>query len=277
MGILKPQILSDRIVSELKNGSQRGPALMEILDRSSQKYTKQALYAALRQLIKDDVVVKHRGRYSLNTTWILQLQSFVHDAARQYDVVQGGSEILSLTDGESVSYVFTNSHTLDTFWGHAQNVLLEHTAPSEAVYAYDPHYWFVIAHQDTERTLLKHIVESKRQFLMAVGGTNALDKLIAKEFDGTYSQYAYVPQNSDNTQYVSTIGPYIISVELDQKIADRVENLFKTATASTSTVVSELRSLLSVRSKNKIKITLSTRKAARIRASLKKYFYIKKS
>lgn len=275
MSILKPHTLAERIIAELGKGSARGPELMERLDHKDQHYTKQALYSALRQLKKEDVVVSQRGEFALNTTWILKLQSFASEAGRQYGAIETAGDILNLAQGESVTYAFTNSRTLDAFWGHAQNILLTHTSPNDAVYAFDPHYWFLIAREDTETTLLRHITSNNRQFLMAVGGDTPLDKELTRHFDGTSLQYTYAPLFKSATEYVSVVGTYIVTVTLDQKIADQVEHIFQTVTRPTQDAITQLQSLLELRSRNKIKISNNPRRAALIKAKFKKYFFIK--
>lgn len=274
MSLLKPQFIGERIITVLKSGPMRGPQLLEELDRTNQHYTKQALYAALRDLMHEDVVVKHRSNYALNTTWILRLQTFAQEAGLQYGAVHTGSEILSLNVGESVSYTFTHIQALDTFWGHAQNLLMQKT-PNVPIFAYDPHYWFLIAHTDTERALLNHIVASGRQFLMAVGGATPLDKSLARHFDGTLTQYAYVTLPEAKGRYLSSIGDYVITVALDEVTSAKIDTVFAHHASHTDEAVDTLRSLLRSKAKSKIKIAHNPRLAKQFRSRLKKYFFIK--
>lgn len=274
MSFLTPNILSEEIILELKNGGQTGPDLLKRINEFGEEYTKQAMYSALRQLIADEAVVRARGVYTLSTSWIRDLQAFVQEAGHQYSIASIGSEVLFLKDKESVTYVFNNTQTLDAFWGHIQNLLVAHTPQKEPVCAFDPHYWFLIARSSTEAKLLKGFVKNKRQFLMLVPSSTSLDRSIKSEFDGEYTQYAVAPLFKKQNYYVTAIQDYVIEVTLDIKLAAAVERVYQ-ARISRKEAASELEKLLTVRAKNRIKVSRNRIKAERIKKSFKKYFYIK--
>ena len=274
MSLLTPHTLGDKIILKLKEGGKSGPQLLEQINRSNGPYTKQALYAALRQLIDEETIVRGRGIYNLSTSWIRDMQRFIQEAGYQYNVDMSGNEILLLKHKESVTYVFNNTHTLDAFWGHVQNILVAHTRQSEPVYAYDPHYWFLIARHSTESKLLKEFVKNKRQFFMLTPNNSPLDKSIRQEFDREYTQYATGLLFKRQNYYVTVIQDYVIEVVLDIKLAEKVDEIYRTNT-SQRRVAFELEALLSTRAKNTIKISRNKNKAEKITNGFKKYFYIK--
>jgi hypothetical protein len=187
---------------------------------------------------------------------------------------QNSFDVLGLENKESITYSFSNIKNLDGFWGHLQDILVHKTNKSEPVYSYDPHYWFYIARKEREREILNEIVKRKRQFLMTVGGFTKLDNIIKSEFNTDYLQYNRNRIFSKENYYATIIGDYVVEVYLDEKVAQRIENIYQTSSEINSTVVNNLKLLLNSKTKNKIKISRNNTKAEKIRRKLKKDFYV---
>ncbi len=276
MSFLKPKTTEEIIVSLLESGEKDTLTLLEEIRHSRKKSTKQAFYAALRKLKAEETVVVYKSLVALHTTWINDLQNVVRKITKTY---AGGAEpfgMLSLADKETVTYTFSTIRHLDSFWGHAQTMLMTHTPTSEAIYAYNPHYWFYLARKTTEQKLLEEIAAKKRQFLMTVGGNSKLDKVIRSDFSGDFIQYHLEKAfHKPNHYYVAAIGDYTIEVFLDKNLANTIEKIYKRYDNATPEAIGEMEGLLSIKARNKIRISKNKKKAEEVRKKLAKNFFVK--
>ncbi|MDD5068325.1 MAG: hypothetical protein PHS53_01380 [Candidatus Pacebacteria bacterium] len=273
MDFLKPHKIEDLIMSLLTQGERSTSALLGEI-RGIRKTTKQGFYASLRKLKEEDVILIYKKRVSLNTVWIKKMKDTFNAVSKTYTIEQDSFDVLSLQDKESLTYSFSTIKNLDTFWGHSQNILLHNTNPDDAIYVFDPHYWFYIARKETETSLLKEIVENKRQFLINVGGDTPLDKIIKSDFNNDYLQYSHKKVFEKENYYITVVGDYISEVFLDEKTAQRIDDLYKSAETINDHVIATLKSRLLAKVKSKIKISKNKARAERLKKMLGKDFYI---
>lgn len=273
MNIIKPEKLEDLILHNLIQGEMVTTNLLSKIRLNGKNTTKQGFYAALRKLKKEEVILVYKGTVSLNTVWIKKMQDVFEKISQTYTINQKSFDVLSLEDKESTSYSFSTIKNLDIFWGHAQNILIHNTSPQQPIYAYDPHYWFYLARRDTEKELLKEIEQNKRQFLMTVGGTTALDKIIKTDFDSDYLQYNYNKLFDRSNYYITIIGDYITEVFLDQDISNRIDSIYNQNT-DVHGATNLLKTFLEARVKNKIKISKNRLRAEKLKTRMGRDFYI---
>jgi predicted transcriptional regulator len=69
--------------------------------------TIQGIYKALRELIKEDVVVKQKKIYLINSVW-----------RKKLEIIVSKKPPFQLFQGEKISYQFNKLDHLDMFWKH---------------------------------------------------------------------------------------------------------------------------------------------------------------
>lgn len=265
--------MEERVLAGLTNGPKKPAALLKEIDPNI-LFTKQSFYWALRKLKAEEAITIYKGVVSLNSAWV----RLMAERVRRMEAGYGSPDapgVLGLREGESVSYTFADMRYLDTFWGHAQNLLVSQTPASEPVYSYDPHYWFYIARKETEEKLVDDIATSGRQFLMTVGGTTPLDKELKREFYDDNRQYHIEKIFDKESYYVVVIGSYVTEVTLDPDIAKRIAHVYETHSAGEAGATTALKELLAVKGRHKIKIGKNSRKAKLLKARLGKPFFIR--
>lgn len=274
MSLVRPKSLEEKIVLLLEHGEKRATDLVVSLGLSQQA-TKQGVYAALRKLKADEVIVIYKGIVALNTAWVKEVRRLAQQLSHAYEGETATFDFLALENKESVLYTFSNTLHLDAFWGHAQSILVHATPPSEPVYAYNPHYWLYVARKETEQKLLNDFVRQRRQFLMTVGGSTRLDRVIKRDFASDYTQYAHKKVYERPEYYVSAIGDYLIEVVLDIGVAAAIEHVYASRGTVSQETVEELKHLLTVRARHRIKISRNKRKADDLRRRLARNFFVK--
>ena len=273
MNLLKRTNIESIIVYLLQSGEKKTTDLLAETRTLRRHTTKQGFYAAVRKMKREEVVVIYKKKVALHTTWIKEMQEAVEHLSQNYMHESNSFDALSLADGEHASYSFSNLNHLDIFWGHSQNIL-SRKSPTEPIYAYDPHYWFYIARQESEKKLLKSLVKHKQQFLIAVGGKTPLDKHVKTEFNNKYVQCNLENIFTRPNYYITIIGEYITEVFLDQSVSKKIDHLYQKHTVLSPELISELKTLLSIKSKNRIKITRNKSKANILKKKMGANFYV---
>lgn len=274
MNFIHPKTIEDLIITALKNGEKRTTEILEIIKSIRKGTTKQAFYAALRKLKQEESVVVYKGSVALHTSWIRKMQESIEQIAQTYSIGLDAFNVLGLANKESLSFIFSNSRSLDIFWGHAQNILMYHSPSSEPIYSFDPCYWFFIAREDSEKKLLEEIVRNKRQFLMTVNEISPFDSIIRQYFNNDYLQYNIKQFYDKDNYYFTVIGDYITEVWLDPSIARKIKQLYKDYKQVNESLVSSLERLLEIKSRNKIKITRDAVKADKLKKKLSRDFFV---
>ena len=269
--------LEQSIISHLQKGPLSTVGLLSFLRKTRRGTTKQGMYAALRKLVKAEVVVKHKTQVSLNATWLTRIETFVSLANHFYASNARSGNFLDIVDGDRISYEFKNANATDTFWIHVLLLLVE-AYPGATFFAYNPHCWFFLVRPESERTLRDVIVRNKSQYLVAVGGRRPLDRAIKREFDGKRSQYAMreSPLFKKNNYYVNVIGDYVIEVWIDVAHAEAIERLYRSAESFTPEIEDELRDIINSKGKTKLVVSRDKKKAEKLRRTLAKPFYVQK-
>ncbi len=274
MNLLKPVTTEEEILSLLKNGPRKTTDLLVEVGKV-RNITKQGFYASLRKLRASETVIVSHSLATLNVAWVKDVTAAVDQMRAAYLAMGEGLDILPIGEKESVSYSFSTTHHLDAFWGHSQSLIIARTDTVEPVYSYDPHYWFYMARHTTEKRIIDDIVKTGRQFLMTVGGKTLLDRHIQTEFSSDDLQYHMEELFTKRNYYVVVIDGYVTEVLLDPKIAAAVDAVYESGDLSTASE-EKLQELLSVRARHKLRITRNKKKAAVLKAKMRKNFFVRR-
>lgn len=280
MNLEKPEKIEEFIIKILKNGPVSAVSLIKQVSLLRLRATKQAVYGALRKLKKSEIVVSHGKIVSLNSLWINKMSDFFAEAKHNYSLSSVEAEgFLSLEDGDKITYNFKDPVVADTFWGHAFHILGDIMKKSDPIYIYNPHEWFLVARNESEKALFKKFIEEKRQILVTVSGNTEIDKLVKKYFDGTYSQYHLSPIHlfKKSNYYLNIFGDYLIEVWIDENTQELIEKFYKNYLEINQESISALKKIVESQGKNKISISKNKEKAEKLKKMLGKDFYIIKT
>jgi hypothetical protein len=273
MSLIQPKTTEEAILNLLAKGPMGTVDLLSAVAKRL-RITKQAFYAGLRKLKAEEVIVVYKGTASLNTVWVSRMGDWVDMARAAYLSNLSASSIFGLKERESVSYTFADTKHLDAFWGHSQSILVNETPATEPVYSFDPHYWFYIAREETERDLVDSVVAKGKQFLMTVGGSDPLDRAIRSDFSDDSRQYHIEDVFGRDDYYIVVIGNYITEVVLDAKLVGEIKKLYASQAELTEAVVADFKKLLLVPARHKLKISRNSRRARAIKTRLARNFFI---
>ena len=276
MNILKPTSLDEYIIQLLQKKSLSGADLLTEIKKHRPTATKQALYAALRKLKSDEVVVMNNMQISLSSVWVIRMAEFFQTAKYMYTKsVSQDDGFLNLADGEKISYSFADAHTADVFWGHAFHLFTEIFPVDRSLYIYNPHQWFIIAREESEKTLFKSISQTGRRVYVLAGARDDIDVHIASEFNQENTQYHATADTvfEKRNYYINTIGDFIIEAYLDEEVTTRVDQFYKKTKVLNHETHKQLEELVKNSGKTKLVISRNSKKAAKLQKKIGNYFH----
>lgn len=277
---MKQDPIETLIPSLLQKGSLPTDQLIDAVRKKRPHTTKQAVYAALRKLRKEDKVVMEKQRVALSQIWVKKMHTFFTVAQKFYAEKRGDEgNFLELEDGEKIEWFFADPHQTDAFWAHASILLCETNTDAGAIFCYYPHEWFLIARAQSELNAIKYTNQVGMQFLAYIGHDSYLDRHLKKHFDGENSQYyvAKKPLFPKENYYVNVIGDFLIEAWIHPDIANKVHQVFESTTKLTTEVTEELERITSAKGRMRFVISRNKKKAARIRTMMEKHFFVFKS
>ena len=181
--------------------------------------TVQGIYKALRELISEDIVVKQKTMYSVNSIWRYSLTKLVSQAPT-----------FKLSPGERVTYRFNNIENTDAFWKHTFQDIQEET-DSIPVFHFMPHqFWLLIpSRSQSEYEYYKRYDNKKIYDFNILGGTSVFDIKMKKDLTTTYNQISTDNKTNFNRRdHLSVIGPYIVTTRVSVNLARVTDRLYET-------------------------------------------------
>lgn len=269
--------IKNLIIDLLKQGSRNIVELIADIQKQRPNTTKQAVYSAIRKLKAEEVAVTHKKYISLNKLWVQKQLDFFTAANNEYNhagIVQ--NDILSFEDGDRVSYSFHSPALTDQYWGHIFGVLSENASVSTPVIIYNPHEWFLIAREESERQIFDRLNMEKKLLLLTIGSDSPLDRSVLKEaFKSWNHQFNLKSQtNFKENYYLNIFGDFLIEVYLDSNVTEQINGFYQKYDALTPENINELKAIVAKKGKNKLHITRNKKKAAKLRKQLSKDFYV---
>lgn len=274
---MQKNVIADEIILFLSNGPRRSTDTVGYVAKKH-GLTIQAVYATLRKLKSEGVVLSQKKILSLNTVWIEEQVNLLERIQIAYlDELQPDTFAFGdMEDGDRISYRFKNPVLLDQMWGHLFLVLVERTVPHMPIMIYMSHNWFPIAREESERTIFKWLEEQGFRAYFSVGGDAQLDLDVCKEFlanmHHTYS--LNVDLGMKVNQYLNVIGDYLIQVTMDEEVSADIHDYFLSYNTMHSANIDELKKMVARKGDNKLVITKNSKKAKRLRAKMAREYLI---
>ncbi len=263
----------EAIMRLLAAGPILGTDLLERLQAIS-PITKQGLYKALRELLRDEIALKEGRYYSLNKTWLTRLNDYRETSERNLGLRLPFPE--TTTRGRKVIN-FANAAALDIYWSHMFLTLSEQY-PNKALFFYNHHSFFSLERPDAEAYLIRTISKLRYRLMVTFGQRTALNQHFKQQVQSDTIQIAIdegikVPA----TDHLSIIGDYFITTRYNAGMMKRIHQLFKAALSPESVNKKQLHEILYAGKGLKMIIMKDAAKAMLWKKRLAKNFIVKKS
>ena len=264
----------------LSSGLLKTTDLIEKVKSIKSGTTKQAVYLALRNLIKEEIVVKYSRKVMLNQIWVNQLNEFADKVDKNYlenyKGEKAGNELAKMIEGDKIIYLFKNLHLFDTFWNHNFSMIIKKTNKLAPLYLYNPHEWTLLARSESEKYMYKWIGKKRPKTYYAIGENTDLDKLVRKNYSSEAIEFSVGSKMGfKDNYYLAIMGNYLIETFLDKKLADRIDNIYNKV-ENEKEAARKIKEITSVKSRFKIVVSINSEKAAKLKKKFEKIFFIPK-
>jgi hypothetical protein len=256
--------IEEFIIEELTREEATAKKLLQRHTLLFKPVTLQAVYKALKKLTDEAVLLKHKNKYSLDNVWRRQLIL----------LLQPVETFPELHPNESITYSFKSLPQLDAYWKHIQE---GSTKDIQTTYFFCPHqyWWFVPGRRDSEIQFYKQFEENKRNAVLLLGGSTAVDKQLRSLISNPYVQVHTETHNTLHIEDTITVkNDIIISTRLPKSVSTKIQHVFSKNLPMEETE-NLLRGIFSRKIAVKIRIERNAKKAEKLTKQIGKYFYIK--
>ncbi len=259
--------IEDAIIRLLSKGKATPLDIFEQIKSEGKRASVQAVYKALRYLVKDAVVVKSGKQIAISQEWVEKVN---HQLSKEFS-------LSTMAVGEKVEYTFNSLKQLDPFWKHIVKPL--HDKYREyPIFHYVPYeIWFRIDGREESEVEFFNSFESNKQYgLYVIGNNSVIDQRMKRMYQNNYLQFDLWKTSSFNiTDHISAIGDYIVVTKLNNSLARKVQHIYESAPTE-SEAAPTLIALLNQKHKARITVELNPKKAKLLRKKLFKNFYLPK-
>lgn len=263
--------LEEIVVLELaKNPGLSAKDLHHRICSTYLKFTQRGVYKKLYQLEAEGVIIKNQNTYSLRFAWIANLLQFADET---YDCYLKSSQNLLLPiEGEKITWRFSKLHKLDMVWTQLSLTLLGQSR-DKIMYLWFPHAWFYLVESDKEIALNKAMRSLGSNRFISIGNDSYLDRLYEQFVNSPWHfSYARGPFEKEQSTYYTLINDYLITVKLDKKTTELIEELFNQVTSQKELTSHLGAKLFTQLAKATMSIEYKTKKAVQIRNKFELFF-----
>lgn len=269
----KDQTVDELIVQELSYRPKQdiGQLQKRLVSRLKNPLTIQAWYKALRRLIEEGVVVKQKKYYSLNVSWTMDILRWSLDMKTVYIEKPSESIIVLPHQNQKIKFRFPNLLAMNSFWAHLLVYIASRCAKKPILYAYNPHFWFYLAHGEVEKQYNRSMKAFNMRTYMIIGSDSFLDKWNAQFFDKTITQYCLSPISifQDRQKYFNYIDKYFIEITIQKDVAQSIHYLFERINSLAD--ISQIE-LIQKKSSCMIHVSKSSQKGEKFKRKISRYF-----
>lgn len=263
------QTVSDYIIDLLAQGAVPTKALV-VRAMKKKAVTKEAVYKALRHMLREEVVVKRGKSFSLSNQWILKMSEKWRSVENRY---LGKTTNTLLERQGSAVYTVKTLDQLDALWNHYIFDFVSLLPVTTPLFFYTPHYWFPAIRSATEEEVTHTVTSRGYHWMQLAGKTKILDVTLEKYFP--QKEIDYFAASVKEPHNVTVLGDYIIDVAFDKKVRDFIDAWYEKNTTFTPETISELQKALKIPGIHKLKISKNKKRATEYRKLFSKYFVFK--
>lgn len=183
-------------------------------------------------------------------------------------------DILALSNGDSISYTFSNPFHMDRLWGDLTVLLSRQHNKNDPVIFYNPHNWFFVVRNKTEHGVFSEIQQNDGVVLLTCGSDTKLDKdILETEFKDYHHKYKIrTDLGYENNYNLNIYGDFVIEVLFDKDTANKIDDFYKKYDDITQENTLELKDIVSKNGENRLTVYKDKDKAESLRSTLTSAF-----
>lgn len=274
--IFPSNTLREKIVHTVIYESQ---SMKEIIRRfiREEKVTKQAIYKALRSLIRDEILIKQKKQIVINRKWLSQMKNLIITSERIIGLDKEKMIFAPLSFKKQTTFRFKNIESLDIYCGHLILTLADHFK-DKPFFFFNHHEWFVYDRPLSETYLYETVADKGYKIFLTLGKDTPLSRNFRKKFEKGSVQIAVDESyNFAITDYLCVVEDFVIIARYDKKTSEDIDKLMTETDVMDKNKIAQLSKITTSCRDARIIIIRNKLRAQKIRRALAKNFVIKKS
>lgn len=233
--------------------------------------TLQAIYKELRHLLAEGIVQKIGTEWTLNISWILQLQALSTRLASTY--FRSEAVVPAIPRNGLKRWSFRNLLDMDDYWAYLLLYILR-TSRSRTMLSWNPFLWFNVFHTENEDRFFNSVKLIGAKAFTVIGSNCFLNQWATQFLRKNSVTYSFVPSPFRDRLdlYFNVIDDYIISVKLSRNTDRKLQQLFIATKSFESLDLVQFSNLLMKQGRGTITLEHNPAKAARLRKQFSDYF-----
>lgn len=237
--------------------------------------TIQGVNHELRKLQRSGVVVKHEGQYSLSIVWAAEFMNLADQIYDHYLTAVPAPYLLPY-EGRRKSWHFTYLERANDLKVQIISLLLNHTG-ERRIFQWHPNPVLTLFRINQSLRIQQLLESSERVAYRIVGNRTPLAKDCLKRWNNRLIVYSDAPSafESERDRHTTIVGEYVLTLYIDPEFDAAVEELFTRYRSVSEALTDGAFAVLRRRSKFKVTLEHSKRRAAELRHRFIEYFGIK--
>jgi DNA-binding Lrp family transcriptional regulator len=235
------------------------------------RYTLQAVYKELRTLLAEGIVQKIGTEWSLNMSWILQLQAFSGRLAATY--FKNPSVVPAIPKGGQIRWSFRNLLDMDDYWGFVLLYLVRNDK-AKRILSWNPYLWFNVFHTEHEDRFFKSVHLLNGKAYTVVGRDCFLNRWATEYLRRNNVTHSMAPSPFRDLMnvYFNVVGDYILTIKLSRNTDRDLQRLFQETQSFENLDLVNFSDILMKRGRATMTLEHNPQKAKKLRRQFSLYF-----
>lgn len=257
-------------------GEKPGQNAAELHGQIAFTCTLQSVYKELKKLSAQGVLVRKRGRYFLQASWLMKMHQMTSSFYEEF-LSDSLSEELLPAEGTSLKWKFRTLIDFDDFWGHLLVVLLQET-DSKILFEFVSHPWFELIHHHKENLFRDTLRSLDKKIYMSLADDSFLTRRCLQSWTRDVSQFSTSagPFESKIGSIIDVIGPFVVESQLSPKLQRGVAEIFERVDSSRKINSGEILEVFREKASIRVSIVNNPIKAQRVRRKFIDFFGLTK-
>ncbi len=233
----------------------------------------QHLYRTVTRMMDEQILLKTKGKVSINLMWASYLQFFAEQTKRAAVDQQKNMPMFPLKEGERKVFELDTLVDVETIWNHVLVQLHRLTPDVKTLHKFYSHAWWQLGDKAGQKELYKRIADSGIRCHWLFGSTSFLDKHVAEQ-----NQKVFLAKCTDEPPFppegynTNVYGEYILECIFPEKIASHFAFLFRSVNSMDEFMPDLLTDIFKMKAEYKVTVWRNWRQADTIRAKIAAYF-----
>ncbi len=230
----------------------------------------QNLYRTVAQMIETQILVREKGKLSLNLVWVTHFIRHAEEFRRGYIASPQDMSDIPLIDGDRREFFADSLAALDPVWNHLLSKVANQYPTDPIWYEYNSHAWHVLAMTDTELRLYESLGKAGHKLF---GNDTFLDRHGARLSAGSAKSVVTADPPFPKEGYSLWVcGDYLVDCIFPDLIAKHFAFFFRTVNSMQEFDLQLFSEVFKMKARCKVMVWKSSEESRLLRSKFEPFF-----